>query len=85
MDKKLSAFRSFNIVKIVTPCSISFGFLAGPKWDSDSEIENYQNPRKFNEQTYPMVQTVTDNTIKPYLITYLPSYQLILDKIFCMH
>ena len=26
----LSAFRSFNLVKIVTPCSISFSFLVGP-------------------------------------------------------
>ena len=30
-----SAFRSFNLVKIVTPCSISFGFLAGLWWDSE--------------------------------------------------
>ena len=29
---------ALNLVKIVTPCSISFGFLAGPWWDS--EIEN---------------------------------------------
>ena len=28
------AFRSFNLVKIVTPCSISFSFLAGPWWNS---------------------------------------------------
>ena len=28
--------RSFNLVKIVIPCSISFGFLAGgPWWDSE--------------------------------------------------
>ena len=33
-----SEFRSFNLVKIVTPCCISFGFLAGPL--GDSEIEN---------------------------------------------
>ena len=32
-----SVFRSFNTVKIVTPCSISFGFLAGPGWDSEME------------------------------------------------
>ena len=32
-----SAFRSFNLVKIVTPCSISFGFLADPWWDSEIE------------------------------------------------
>ena len=25
-----SAFSSFNVVMIVAPCSISFGFLAGP-------------------------------------------------------
>ena len=33
-----SVFRSFNLVKIVTPCSKSFSFLAGPWWDS--KIEN---------------------------------------------
>ena len=33
-----SAFMLFNLVKRVTPCSISFGYLAGPWWDS--EIEN---------------------------------------------
>ena len=34
-----SAFRSFSlcIVKIVTPCSIGFGLLAGPWWDSEIE------------------------------------------------
>ena len=40
-------------------------------------IRNYQNPRKFNKQTYPMVQTVTDNTKHRH---DLPSYQLIIDK-----
>ena len=34
-------FRSFNLVKIVTPCSISFGFLAGPWWDSENR-KNFQ-------------------------------------------
>ena len=32
-----SVFRSFNLVKIVTPCSISFSFLAGPWWNSEIE------------------------------------------------
>ena len=32
-----SVFRSFNSVKVVTPCSTSFGFLAGPWWDSETE------------------------------------------------
>ena len=27
-------------------------------------IRNYQNLRKFNEQTYPMVQTVPDSITK---------------------
>ena len=34
-----SAFTSFNLVKIVTPCSINFGFLAGPWWDSEIEAD----------------------------------------------
>ena len=29
-----------------------------------SWIRNYQNPQKFNEQTYSIEQIVTDNTIK---------------------
>ena len=38
-----SVFRSSNLVKTVTPCSISFSFLAGAWWDSEIEtwiIEN---------------------------------------------
>ena len=32
------------------------------------DIRNYQNPQKFNEQTYPMVQLLlkTQNTDIPY-------------------
>ena len=29
-----------------------------------SWLRNYQNPQKFNEETYLTVQIVTDNTIK---------------------
>ena len=49
-NNTFSAFRSFSlcIVKIVTPCSIGFGLLAGPWWDS--EIENLL-PLKPREDT----------------------------------
>ena len=40
-----------------------------------SWIRNYQNPQKFNEQTYPTVQIVTDNTIKHKHMPYnLPTF-----------
>ena len=44
-----SVFRSFNLVKIVTPCSISFGFLAGPWWDSEIEKLTYTSSKTYNE------------------------------------
>ena len=34
---------AFNLVKIVTPCSISFGIFAGPWWDSEIERKPYQS------------------------------------------
>ena len=38
---KVKSVSIFNLVKIVTPCSISFSFLAGPWWDSEMEYVQY--------------------------------------------
>ena len=40
------AFRSFNIVKIVTPCSISFDSL-GPQWDSEQKAVIFNHEKSL--------------------------------------